>query len=126
MVMLAPAMASVWILLGSMLADVCDVDELHTGLRREGMYGAMYSWFVKAGVAAVLAISGFLLKISGVDSNLATQAPEAIINIRILFALVPAGFVLISLICTCFYPLSEKRMHEIRAQLNARKEKVSR
>lgn len=121
MAMMSPGMACVWILLGSMLADVCDYDELNTGLRREGMYGAMYSWFLKAAIAAVIAVSGFLVTWSGVDPALDVQAIEAVTTMRVLFAVTPPLFYLIAFGCVWFYPLSEKRMSEVRAELNARK-----
>ena len=122
MAMMAPGMACVWILLGSMLADACDYDELKTGLRREGMYGAMYSWFLKTAIAAVVAVSGFLVNWSGVDPELAVQSPQAVINMRLLFALTPPAFYLIAFACTWFYPLSEKRMADVRRELDARKQ----
>ena len=121
MAMISPGMACVWILLGSMLADACDYDELNTGLRREGMYGAMYSWFLKAAIAAVLALSGFLVNWVGFDPLLEVQSAQSITHMRLLFALVPPGFYLLAFACVWFYPLSEKRMHEVREELNARK-----
>ena len=121
MLLMSPGMSCVWILLGSMLADVCDLDELNTGLRREGMYGAMYSWFLKAAIAGVIALSGFLVTWSGVDPELVVQSPQAVINMRLLFALTPPVFYLIAFGCIWFYPLSERRMHEVREELNARK-----
>ena len=121
MAMISPGMACVWILVGSMLADACDYDELNTGLRREGMYGAMYSWFLKAAIASVIAVSGFLVAWSGVDPELEMQSVQAITNMRLMFALTPPVFYLIALICTWYYPLSEERMHEVRAELDARK-----
>jgi GPH family glycoside/pentoside/hexuronide:cation symporter len=119
-ILLAPAMACVWILLGSMLADSCDYDELQTGLRREGLYGAIYSWMVKGSMAAVLAASGFLVAWAGIDPTLPLQRPEAVWWMRVLFAVIPPLFAVVSFICTWHYPLTEKRMHEIRAELNAR------
>jgi len=121
MLLMSPGMSCVWILLGSMLADVCDLDELNTGLRREGMYGAMYSWFLKAAIAGVIALSGFLVTWSGVDPELVVQSPQAVINMRLLFALTPPVFYLIAFGCIWFYPLSEQRMYEVREELNARK-----
>ena len=59
----APLMAfglgSLFTLMGSMIADVCDQDELKTGERREGMYGAIFWWVVKLGMAAALAAGRF-------------------------------------------------------------------
>jgi GPH family glycoside/pentoside/hexuronide:cation symporter len=121
MAMMSPGMACVWILLGSMLADACDYDQLNTGLRREGMYGAMYSWFLKAAIAGVIAVSGFLVAWSGVDPELKIQSVQTVTRMRVLFALTPPVFYLIALVCTWFYPLSEERMHEVRAELDARK-----
>ena len=124
MAMISPGMACVWILVGSMLADACDYDELNTGLRREGMYGAMYSWFLKAAIASVIAVSGFLVAWSGVDPELEMQSVQAITNMRLMFALTPPVFYLIALVCTWYYPLSEERMHEVRAELDVRKATV--
>lgn len=121
MAMMAPGMACVWILLGSMLADVCDYDELRTGLRREGMYGAMYSWFLKTAIAAVMALSGFLLSWSGVDPELEMQAARSVTVMRILFAVTPPVFYLIALACARRYPLSEPKMKQVRSALDARR-----
>ena len=121
MAMMAPGMACVWILLSSMVADACDYDELSTGLRREGMYGAMTSWFTKAAIAGVIGVSGFLVTMAGIDTELEVQTAQAIINMRLLFAIVPAIFYIIAITCTWFYPLTEQRMHEMREELNARK-----
>jgi len=118
--LMSPAMACVWILLSSMLADVCDYDELSTGLRREGMYGAIYSFISKIGVASVLAVSGFLVTWAGYDASLKLQSEQCILGMRIMFAVVPALFAAFAMICTKAYPLSEQRMHEIREQLNSR------
>jgi glycoside/pentoside/hexuronide:cation symporter, GPH family len=120
MAMLSPAMACVWILLGSMMADTCDYDELNTGMRREGMYGAIYAWILKAGIALVVGASGFLVKVVGFDQNLPVQAPETIFWMRVLFAVAPVFFVVISILFTRLYPLREERLREIRGELDAR------
>jgi GPH family glycoside/pentoside/hexuronide:cation symporter len=121
MAMMSPGMTCVWILIGSMLADVCDYDELNTGLRREGMYGAMFSWFLKLAIAAVFALSGFLVNRVGIDPQLEVQSAQSITNMRLVFALSPPVFYVIAFACTWFYPLSEQRMQDVRAELNARK-----
>ena len=44
---LGPAQTAYYTLIRSIIADICDHDELTTGLRREGASGAMYSWIGK-------------------------------------------------------------------------------
>ena len=42
---------SLFTLMGSMISDVCDYDELGSNKRREGVFGAIYWWMVKVGMA---------------------------------------------------------------------------
>jgi Na+/melibiose symporter-like transporter len=62
-----------------MIADICDLDEVKTGRRREGMYGASYSWACKVGVSLTMILSGYRLKWSGFDAEVDVQ-PEAVIE----------------------------------------------
>ena len=50
-----------------MVADVCDYDELKTGQRREGMFGAIYWWMVKIGMSVAGLLTGLMLNASGFD-----------------------------------------------------------
>ena len=63
---------SLFTLMGSMVADVCDYDELESKQRREGVFGAIYWWMVKVGMALAGLLSGVMLKASGFDVALAT------------------------------------------------------
>ena len=47
----------------SMTADVCDLDELATGKRREGIFGAIYWWMVKLGFAIAGLLSGAIMSL---------------------------------------------------------------
>jgi len=44
----------------SMTADVIDLDELNTGKRREGIFGAIYWWMVKFGFGIAGGLSGLI------------------------------------------------------------------
>ncbi|CAN0551494.1 unnamed protein product, partial [Laminaria digitata] len=76
----APLMAfglgGLFTLMGSMVADVVDLDELDSYQRREGMFGSIYWWVVKLGMAAALAGGGFLLNATGFDVNAGGNQPE--------------------------------------------------
>ncbi|MCU0926360.1 MAG: MFS transporter [Hydrogenophaga sp.] len=50
-------------LMMSMTADVCDLDELATGKRREGIFGAIYWWMVKFGFAIAGLLSGAIMSV---------------------------------------------------------------
>ena len=67
----APLMAfglgGLFTLMGSMIADVIDMDELQTHERREGMYGSIFWWVVKLGQAVAIAGGGLLLNATGFD-----------------------------------------------------------
>jgi len=113
-------MACVWVLTASCIADICDIDDLKTGLRREGMYGAVYSWLMKTGVAGVIAVSGFIISWSGFDSELACQSTESIFRLRLVFAVGPFLFLLIAVCLTHFYPITRQTLNDIQRQLKER------
>ena len=104
----------------SMLADVCDLDELTSGHRREAFYGAVFVTTDKIAMAVSLAFQGVLLVTSGFDAKLDAQSAH---TVRYwLLALVitqPLGF-LVGIVSILFYPLSRSRAVQIRQELDAR------
>lgn len=124
----APLMAfglgGLFTLMGSMIADVVDMDELETHERREGMFGSIFWWVVKLGMAAALAGGGFLLNATGFDVELGgAQADQTIVLMRICDAFVPALTSLIAIWAVWKYPITEATAHEVRAKLEARRGK---
>ncbi|AKJ65144.1 Na+/melibiose symporter-like transporter [Kiritimatiella glycovorans] len=120
-VLASPSLGCVWILTASMLADICDLDELNTGLRREGMYGSVFTWLVKAGLAAVMALSGFIIDWSGYNPDQAMQGVQTQMFLRGFFALVPLAFLVAALLLTLRFPLTRERVSEIQLELARRK-----
>lgn len=113
-----------WLLLSSMVADVCDEDELKTGLRREGMFGAVSSFAEKCALAAGNLIGGYLLVFSGAQEGLA-QSSETIFNLRLSYAGVQTGLIVVSFVLILLYPLSHQRVEEVRALIQKRKQAQS-
>jgi GPH family glycoside/pentoside/hexuronide:cation symporter len=104
----------------SMLADVCDVDELASGHRREAFYGAVFVTCDKIAIAVTMFLQGFLLQASGFDAKLGQQTPETIATwMRWLLLTQPTGLVL-GMVCIAAYPLTLARIAEVRRQLDAR------
>jgi GPH family glycoside/pentoside/hexuronide:cation symporter len=114
--------AGFWMMDGSIRADVIDYDELETGKRREGAFTACDSWISKVGMAIGAGASGIILSATGFDASLGgAQTEHALFMIRFLFAAVPVAGLIVALLMIIFFPLTPKRMAEIRAQLEARR-----
>ena len=105
----------------SMTADICDLDELQTGLRREGTFGAIYWWTVKFGLAFAGLLSGVMLGWIGFDAELAVQSTEAMTGLRLAFIFVPIIGTVLAILIMRNYDLDEDKVHQIRAQLDARR-----
>jgi len=113
-------------LMMSMTADVCDLDELNNGERREGMFGAVYWWMVKLGTALALITSGIVLQAVGFDQTIDQQSAEALTNLRIADIVIPIGTALIAIFIIWKYNITEDRAKEIRDSLTARRGEVKR
>ena len=110
-------------LLNSMLADVCDADELNTGHRRDAFYSGVFVSCDKMALAVGLMFQGALLVWSGFDAGLPTQTPDTIQKWLLMLVITqPLGFCL-GFVCVLFYPLSRQRCREIRQQLDSREAK---
>jgi GPH family glycoside/pentoside/hexuronide:cation symporter len=125
----APLMAfglgGLFTLMGSMIADVCDLDELETGERREGMFGSIYWWVVKLGMAAALATGGFLLNATGFDVALGgNQAESTIFLMRIFDMGIPVLTSALAIWAIASYTLTEEKAHEVRKELERRRGKA--
>jgi len=104
----------------SMTADICDMDELETGERREGTFGAIYWWMVKFGAAVAGAGSGLILSLIGFDQNVAVQSDETLALLRLSYILIPCIGTSLAIFVMLNYDLDEQKANEIRAQLDAR------
>lgn len=117
--------SALWVLMASMMADVCDEDELHTGERREGTYSAIFWWIVKMGLSASLATSGLLLNFTGFHEDLgANQSDGTFFAMRVVDIIFPVTFIALSIFFIHKFPLTEQRAYQIKAELEARRGKV--
>jgi GPH family glycoside/pentoside/hexuronide:cation symporter len=105
----------------SMTADVCDLDELNTGKRREGIFGAIYWWMVKFGFAIAGGLSGAIMSWVGFIPNAEVQPEGAVDGLRFFFSAVPIIGTLAAMWIMHNYDVSEERAHEIRAAIDRKK-----
>lgn len=120
--LLGPGFTCVLMLTDSMLADICDQDELRTGKRREAMLGAIYGWFLKVGVTGSAALSGVLLLRTGFVISRPAQTMETIYRMRLCMVLIPVCGILLSMLLMACYPLTASRVETIKQELARRRQ----
>lgn len=108
------------ILMGqSMLPDTMEYDRRRTGLRREGIFAALYTTVEKLSGAIGVAVVGAILGASGyIQSRGPTvvQPPEALAAIRFTMAWIPTVITLVGLVALLAYRLDESELGDAPAQ----------
>jgi GPH family glycoside/pentoside/hexuronide:cation symporter len=112
---------SLFTLMMSMTADVCDMDELESGKRREGIFGAIYWWMVKFGFAIAGLLTGVIMSAVAFKAGAPTQTEGAVTGLRLFFSGVPICGTLIAMYIMRNYDLTEKKANEIKIELEERK-----
>jgi glycoside/pentoside/hexuronide:cation symporter, GPH family len=113
------------LMFSSMIADICDEDELVTGLRREGAYVAVGGFFGKTAQVGTLLLAGALPRIAGYTD---TSVPPELTQLELMRAmLIGIQFValVIAISILWFYPLTRSRSEAIRRQLDARRRELA-
>lgn len=120
-----PSGSGFWLLISSIKADICDDDELKTGLRREGSIGAVSSWISKLSSSATAILAGVVLAITGYHAaDGVNQASGVVDKMRWCYYLVPSLTALPALILLWFFPITEERSRETRSLLEERRGKL--
>lgn len=117
--------AGFWMMDGSITADIIDYDELETGKRREGAFWSCTSWIMRAGQALGNGASGWILSYTGFNAALGgAQTDHALFMMRFFLMVIPIIGLVLAIMALSRFPLTQERMAEIRAQLEARRGKV--
>lgn len=124
-VLISICAGSIFPLLWSMYADCADYSELKTGNRATGLIFSSSSMSQKFGWAIGTAVTGWLLAFFGFQAN-AVQSEEAISGIKMFLSFLPAVGTVLSVIFISLYPLTEKKMKEITAELEVRRSAAGR
>ena len=114
-----------WLLISSMVADICDEDELRTGMRREGVYSAVTALSLKLAVAMTSLLSGLCLTLAHFDAAAADRdgvPVQVITNLRLFYFGAQGLAFSIGAVLFCFYPISRERALETRRILDERKQ----
>ena len=125
---LAFGLSGLFTLMGSMIADVVDLDELRNmdssgrSQRREGMFGSIYWWVVKVGQAVALGLGGYLLVATGFDIDLGgNQAADTLVMMRAFDAFIPLVASGVAIYAIAKFPITEEMARRTREELERRR-----
>ncbi|MBF0532024.1 MAG: MFS transporter [Candidatus Omnitrophica bacterium] len=122
---LAFHLGALFTIVPSMVADVCDYDELQNGARREGMFSGIYWWIQKLGMAGASVLGGYLLNWIGFNIALGLgQSTHTLLYMRLCDVGIPIGTTVIAIFIIMTFEVSEDKAYEIRKQLEARRGKA--
>jgi GPH family glycoside/pentoside/hexuronide:cation symporter len=122
---LAFHLGALFTMVPSMVADVCDLDELQTGTRREGMFSGIYWWIQKLGMAGASVLSGVLLVKTGFNVALgANQTVPTLLYMRLFNIGIPIATSLIAILIIMTFDISEDKAYAVRKQLEERRGKT--
>ena len=113
-----------WVCPHLMIPDVIEYDELLTGERREGLYYGINGTAGKVTGALASAVCGWGLELGKYIEVLEPgqiQPDSALLAIRIMFAVIPAVFLLICIPMLIKYPITKKKHDEVMKQLEQKR-----
>ena len=113
-----------WLMVDSMVGDICDDDELQSGRRREGMFSAVKGFALKLAQALTSLIGAGLLALSGYDPDLANASgisPDIAIRMKALVIGFQSVGLIIAIAIIVLYPITRSRANATRKTLEARR-----
>lgn len=120
-VAMAIGTAAFWTVFYSIAYDLVEVDEMTNGTRREGAITAIPQFIQKFGAAIGVWLAGVLLALYGFNSDMAVQSEATIRGIENIGTIIPAAFLLVSIIGLFFYPVTKHRFTKLHAALEKKR-----
>jgi GPH family glycoside/pentoside/hexuronide:cation symporter len=117
---ITPVQSISFTLSNAIVPDICDVDELETGQRREGLYTSVLAFTQKMDISLCALVSGYFVAWSGVNVKLAHQPAHVLEKLFWMAVPISIVFAVLSLILTIMFPMTEESMVEVRAKLDER------
>lgn len=103
-----------------LLADVCDEDELQTGLRREGAYSSAASVFSKSISVVLMVLSGYMPHLVGYLNAAVPPTGPQLLAMKWLLILAQGVFVTFAIVSFLPYPITRERALETHVELESR------
>ena len=102
--------------------DTVDFGEWKSGIRAEGASYSLLSFTRKVGQGIGGAAAAYTISLGGYVSDAAEQTDAAITSIKVAIGAVPAVVMVAAMLIMLVYPLTEKALSKVVADLNERRE----
>ena len=99
-----------WQLMPALIYDICEYDELETGKRREGSIVSLLSVSEALSQAVAIQMLGIILQLAGFDGTKAVQTATALTWVENSLIVIPAVFMLLTVVMVFFYPITKKKI----------------
>jgi glycoside/pentoside/hexuronide:cation symporter, GPH family len=109
-----------WLMVDSMVADVCDDDELRTGRRREGMFSAVKGFALKAAQGLTFGLGGYMATLAGYDPALIERAgldESTAWKMKVFLVGFQCAGLLVAIAVMWAYPITRQRAEETQRRL---------
>jgi Na+/melibiose symporter-like transporter len=104
----------------AMIADVSEVRHLQTGEVKDGGYSSVFSLAMRLAISFGLIASGWFLSGIGYqvpkDGRIVTQTPHSVWSLGMVTFVIGAVICLASLLAIRLYPITRRRLEELRAK----------
>ncbi len=104
----------------SMLADVCDEDEITTGLRREGAYVAVSTVINRVVSILLILVAGFMPYLAGYTDMTCRPTEPQLLAMKWILILVQGAAAILAIFFLWFYPITRHHAEEMRRVLDER------
>ena len=110
-----------WQLMPTLLYDVGEYDEYHSGKSRIGSIMSLQSLAEAAAEAISIQLLGIILQFAGFNGDLAQQSETALSWIYNCLTILPAAFLIIACLFIFRYPITRKVYNDLKQKLADRK-----
>lgn len=101
----------------SMIADIIDLEELHTGRRSEGTYYGCLTLFYKFSQSITLLLVGFILDIIKFNSSLPVQSEGTVVTLGLILSITTTASFIAAFISIKKYSLNRFTVEDIQKQI---------
>lgn len=108
----------------SMVADTIDVEELRSGVRREGIYYGCMTLGYKLSQSITIFLLGILLDVIKFDANLPVQSESTILSMGLILPIGSIISFVLAMLAYSRYSLNEQKVNDIRCKIMSRDSKA--